>query len=444
MTGASDIQESEATYAEVSSPSMAKESFDIDENKCYGSLKVAPQKNAAASDGNRNVVIALVVIIVLVVMLILAVAACCIAFALEISKLKSGMTTLMQPMSANEITQQQASFLLNQLIEQGILLNNSISDIADIKIQLNKTQQLQLNTSLLSLETQLENEQLIGLLNTSLLSLETRLEDIDQYPFFPASSCAALPSSFPSGYYWVRASNGSAVRVYCDMTRSCSEVTGGWMRVAKLDMTNNNHQCPSGLRQRTDSNIRTCVRNTDSPGCSAVQYSTANISYSRVCGKVIAYQYGTTNAFLHRSENPISSTYVDGVSLTHGNPREHIWTFAAALGENLPPNALSSGCQCITRSSMLPPNFIGMDYFCDTGLEILFNSANHPGFLGADPLWDGEGCGTRSTCCSFNTPPWFYKQLPQSTTDDIEMRVCRNEDASNEDIAIEMVEIYVQ
>ena len=29
-------------------------------------------------------------------------------------------------------------------------------------------------------------------------------------------------------------------------------------------------------------------------------------------------------------------------------------------------------------------------------------------------------------------------------TDDIEMRVCRDEDSSNEDTAIEMVEIYVQ
>ena len=50
-----------------------------------------------------------------------------------------------------------------------------------------------------------------------------------------------------------------------------------------------------------------------------------------------------------------------------------------------------------------------------------------------------------STCCSFNTPPWFYKQLPQPTTDNtIETRVCRNEDASAEDIGSKMIEIYVQ
>ena len=84
-----------------------------------------------------------------------------------------------------------------------------------------------------------------------------------------------------------------------------------------------------------------------------------------------------------------------------------------------------------------------MDYFCDTGLET-FSDGDPPGFVGADPLWDGAGCEPPNTCCSFNTPPWFYKQLPQPTTDDIEMRVCRNEDASHEDIAIEMIEIYVQ
>ena len=81
-----------------------------------------------------------------------------------------------------------------------------------------------------------------------------------------------------------------------------------------------------------------------------------------------------------------------------------------------------------------------MDYFCDTGVT---NYRNNPGFVGADPLWDGEGCEERSSCCEFNTPPWFYKELPQPTTDDIEMRVCRDENVDNEDIAIEIIEIYI-
>ena len=39
----------------------------------------------------------------------------------------------------------------------------------------------------------------------------------------------------------------------------------------------------------------------------------------------------------------------------------------------------------------------------------------------------------------------FYKQLPQPTTDDIEMRLCRDERASNENIFIDpMLDIYVR
>jgi hypothetical protein len=59
-------------------------------------------------------------------------------------------------------------------------------------------------------------------------------------------------------------------------------------------------------------------------------------------------------------------------------------------------------------------------------------------------MWDGAGCGAQSRCCTFNTPPWFYKQLPQPTTDDIEMRVCTDEDRSTENIAIEIMDIYIQ
>jgi hypothetical protein len=112
------------------------------------------------------------------------------------------------------------------------------------------------------------------------------------------SSCATLPHSFPSGYYWVRAPNGSAVRVYCDMTRLCGGVTGGWMRVAELDMTNSSHQCPSGLRQRTDSNIHTCVRIEDTNGCSSAGDFTNSygIEYTKVCGRIIGYQFGSPEA----------------------------------------------------------------------------------------------------------------------------------------------------
>ena len=61
-----------------------------------------------------------------------------------------------------------------------------------------------------------------------------------------------------------------------------------------------------------------------------------------------------------------------------------------------------------------------------------------------DPLWDGENCSSSSSCCSFNNPPYFIKQLSSPTTDDIEARICFNHASSDEDIAVEVVELYVQ
>jgi hypothetical protein len=222
------------------------------------------------------------------------------------------------------------------------------------------------------------------------------------------------------------------------MTRVCGNVTGGWMRVAELDMTNSSHQCPGGFR--------TCVQNMTSLGCSSITFSTHSIPYSSVCGKVIGYQVGSTNAFANsdnqRGNKSIDIPYVDGISLTHGDPRRHIWTFAAALDE-VGNTDRQSGCPCQNQNiTSLLPDFVSQDYFCDTGLSNETFQGDDQ-LLSPDPLWDGMSC--RDLCCSyFDDPPWFHKELPCSTSEDIEMRVCRDEPVSNEDIAIGAIEIYVQ
>ena len=150
--------------------------------------------------------------------------------------------------------------------------------------------------------------------------------------------------------------------------------------------------------------------------------------------------------YLTDKYNNIDSIYhVDGVSLTHGlNPRKHIWTFAGASDEStIYPNIK---CPCINTNISPPPipSFIGSDYFCDTALTTRFNTSFilYP----SDPLWDGEGCGPTNTCCSDPNasvhPPWFIKDLPSHTSDDVEMRLCRP-DASGS-TPIEIVELYVQ
>ena len=73
-----------------------------------------------------------------------------------------------------------------------------------------------------------------------------------------------------------------------------------------------------------------------------------------------------------------------------------------------------------------------------------FDYGRHYTLHSNDPLWDGENCLSSSTCCSLHNPPYFVKQLPTPTTDDIEARICLNEPSHNENLAVELVELYVQ
>ena len=83
-------------------------------------------------------------------------------------------------------------------------------------------------------------EDLFALLNSSLHQLFDRQLNI--------FSCADLPPSAPSGYYLIR---NSSLHVYCDMSRTCGGVTGGWMRVFELDMTITSHHAVSKWPQST-------------------------------------------------------------------------------------------------------------------------------------------------------------------------------------------------
>ena len=215
------------------------------------------------------------------------------------------------------------------------------------------------------------------------------------------------------------------------------------MRVANLDMTDPNQNCPAGLHlaTRTEPPLRTCGRMEGQAGCTSTTYSTYWVEYSTVCGRIIAYQRGTSDAFapyfLNRAVS-VDDGYVDGVSLTHGqSPRQHIWTFANALDETRSGHNV---CPCtrpdLPYTGVVPP-FIGQDYFCETGSRQAAKNI----FYSDDPLWDGQGCGGNS-CCEFNNPPWFCKQLPQPTTDNIELRLCTDQDL--EETCIEIIEMYIR
>ena len=269
----------------------------------------------------------------------------------------------------------------------------------------------------------------------------------------PASSCNDIPLDSPSGEYWIQTnSSTSPVQIYCDTyQRNCScNSTGGWARVANLDMTDPTQQCPVGFKQitRTESPLRTCGRpDGHRRGCVSTIFPVHGIKYSRVCGRIVGYQVGPPGAFRTAideqfGQNSTDGYYLEGISITHSQPpRHHIWSFAGAVGEQY--NHLMRICPCtrIGTSGIEVPSFVGDDYFCDTANR--GRSLSGGFFYANDPLWDGQGCGSTSTCCEFNNPPWFCKQLSQPTTDNIELRICNDNSPVWDDSPFEIIEMYI-
>ena len=225
----------------------------------------------------------------------------------------------------------------------------------------------------------------------------------------------------------------------------------GWRRVVFLNMTNTSHVCPAGLRL-TSYSRRTCGRaNSRSGTCSSTSFRVVGSQYSRVCGRALAYQWGYNLAFYGHSVNRqgIDHSYVDGLSLTHGFPgaRQHIWSFASGHFTGSSSSRHSSyrswQCPCDNVNFYPSPSFVGNDYFCESVLNDYVLLSNYYLYLNAT-LWDGQICEGGGVCCHFNNPPWFTKNLTSPTTDRIELRLCLNNGASSSDIALELLELYVQ
>jgi hypothetical protein len=208
----------------------------------------------------------------------------------------------------------------------------------------------------------------------------------------------------------------------------------GWTRVAYLNMSDPTQSCPPAWKNRSANGVRVCGRPSGMSGCHGAFYHTADHSYTRVCGRVIGYQFGSPDAFRRfRSMPPtINEFYVDGVSITHGSPRLHIWTFAAEGSESL------TKCPCEGGPSA--PPFVRDNYFCESGNNGSFIFPHR--FYTSDPLWDGAGCESEGSCCS--TAPWFTVDLVGPTSDDIEVRICSNNAESEEDTPILLIQLYVQ
>ena len=225
--------------------------------------------------------------------------------------------------------------------------------------------------------------------------------------------------------------------INCDMNLECGGEKG-WMIVTKINVAAGN-SCPSGWRKITNP-TKACRAPSDKDGCYSARFYTRNIPYSRVCGMVIGYQKGTTDAF-HPGLGDVSINdhYLDGISITYGTPRKHLWSYAAGLSEISIYNHVN--CPCSVRHGALPPSFVRDNYYCESGTN---GRLRHASYFTSDPLWDGRGCSSRDNCCTQPNLPWFYRQIPLTSREDLEARICYDQAFADEAVLVKEIQLYVQ
>ena len=270
-------------------------------------------------------------------------------------------------------------------------------------------------------------------------------------PFFPGLSCEDIynkntQSRDKSGYYWITdgpsnvyygmnytglscehiynnnretSNKNGYYRInnnqwtFCNMTAiatglftfTCAGVGGEWKRIAKFNITAGD-DCPNGWSKSSHSDVSFCRSPNDNQGCYPTTFSTNHANYQRVCGRARGYQKGTPDGF--RSGN-VDDIYADGLSITHGSPRQHIWTYVIGHTDT------GGSCPCARTPEGTTPSFVGSNYYCESGAE---DSNYVATYYLSDPLWDGSGCSSGNNCCSNINLPWFHYQLSQMTTDD--------------------------
>ena len=152
-------------------------------------------------------------------------------------------------------------------------------------------------------------------------------------------------------------------------------------------MSDPSEDCPPEFVLISEEGVRACGWQPSLGGsCDSITFSSNELSYSEVCGKVIGYQNGNAGGLTSddaASSNDIDSYYVFGVSITRGSPCQYVWTFITG---NSGGSARQIDCPCNEgNTAVIFPSFVGNNYFCESG---------YPGgegwpFIRSDPLWDG-------------------------------------------------------
>ena len=225
----------------------------------------------------------------------------------------------------------------------------------------------------------------------------------------------------------------------------CGE--GYWELVVEEDYSvEGGDNCPGDWEVNTESGKQYCggeTADTSAPAafCDSAVFSVGR-GYSKVCGRIVGYGYGSNIAFSIGSVDDVEAAYVDGLSLTHGSAgsQTHIWTFAIGVAEGAAAASQPNLCPCHPDfSGTVAPTFLNDDYFCESGFPFDDGTGSVPDDTHlTDPLWDGRQC--QEMCC--NSSPYFVKSLNSSTSEALDVRICNHVVSSTQNNLVEKIEIF--
>ena len=246
------------------------------------------------------------------------------------------------------------------------------------------------------------------LLSALVLEEECRLLNLGREWKYPAWSCQEIADkklNATSDWYWIKPQGQhDTVFVYCDFDAGPAywQWRRNWLQVLHFNMSNPQQQCPPNhYRLVKRGGQRLCGRSRGG-GCSSLYPAGSGYTYSRVCGSITGYVHNSPDGFIRINCDScnLNKAYVDGFSVTYGYPREHVWTFAV---------------DWTTTPRCTPPSYVGPNYDCK-----------------------------RLTQHSHGGKTSFCVELPQPTTERLEVRACCDQSLADEDVLLQFAELYVQ
>jgi len=126
----------------------------------------------------------------------------------------------------------------------------------------------------------------------------------------------------------------------------CGNISG-WTRIASINITRGD-ECPTGWNKSSQDGISFCRGSpSDNAGCYPVLFSSKGINCQKVCGMARGYQKSFVDGILNN----------DTLLITHGNPRQHLWTYEVRPTDTL--------CDCNSAADA----FTGSNFYCESGVN---------------------------------------------------------------------------